>query len=144
MTRVLIAVKPGTVTVGGVRRIVRKGVTTAHDGHEIVQRYPHLWAPIRPDYAVDAGEELEDVDAAEDPVRGRLTVLLGLDADASTQEICDVLDEHLAAQLAGGSMPETVDATTLADRAPVLLPVDEDDAGDPATPPADRPSVAGA
>ncbi|MEU5950328.1 histone-like nucleoid-structuring protein Lsr2, partial [Micromonospora sp. NPDC047465] len=34
--------------------------------------------------------------------------------------------------------------TTLADRAPVLLPVDEDDAGDPATPPADRPSVAGA
>ncbi|MEU8264918.1 histone-like nucleoid-structuring protein Lsr2 [Micromonospora sp. NPDC048999] len=122
MQQTMIAAKTGTtVTPDGQRRIVRQGVTTAHAGHEIVERYPHLWAPIRPDYAVDDGEALEAaVNTEEDPVRGRVRALLQLDVDASTQEICDALDERLAA--ADG--PETVDVRTLADRAEVYVPVD--------------------
>jgi len=50
MSDILIAVKTGTVVVDGGRRIVRKGETTAHASHPIVEQYPHLWGPIRVDY----------------------------------------------------------------------------------------------
>jgi hypothetical protein len=34
----------------GQRRRVRKGITTAHSAHPIVQENPKLWAEIKPDY----------------------------------------------------------------------------------------------
>lgn len=50
MSDILIAVKTGTVIVDGGRRIVRKGETTAHASHPIVEHYPHLWGPIQVNY----------------------------------------------------------------------------------------------
>jgi hypothetical protein len=44
---------------GGPRVMVRKGVTTAHAGSEIVRTHPHLWEPIAVDHPVE-GAELTD------------------------------------------------------------------------------------
>lgn len=57
---IVIAALPGTVVIDGQRQMVRRGVTTAHVGHEIVERYPHLWRPIDVDYPVS--EEPQPVD----------------------------------------------------------------------------------
>jgi len=49
---IMVARLPGMVVIDGQRQMVRRGVTTAHAGHEIVERYPHLWKPIDVDYPV--------------------------------------------------------------------------------------------
>lgn len=59
MQQIMIAAKTGTVTLDGQRRMVRKGVTTAHAGHELVDRYPHLWQPIQVHYPVDEPDDDE-------------------------------------------------------------------------------------
>jgi hypothetical protein len=51
MPEIMIAVRPGTVYLGGSRRMVRKGRTTAHSDHPIVTQHPKLWAPLKVDYA---------------------------------------------------------------------------------------------
>lgn len=118
--RIMIAIKPGTVTIDGQRRMVRKGVTTAHDGHDLVRRYPHLWKPITPDYPVNGADAASDGAVAE--LLAGLRARLHLDDDASMTEILDALDEVL-----DGRGPDTVDATTLADRHPAPVPVDVGD-----------------
>jgi len=47
---VMIAKRTGLIRgLAGTRR-VRKGVTTADDGADIVRSHPHLWEPLRVDY----------------------------------------------------------------------------------------------
>lgn len=50
MPEILMAVGTGTIDTDGGRIVVKKGVTTAHAGHPLVRRFPHLWAPIKVDY----------------------------------------------------------------------------------------------
>jgi len=46
----MIAKRTGLIRgLAGTRR-VRKGVTTADDGADIVRTHPHLWEPLRVDY----------------------------------------------------------------------------------------------
>lgn len=61
MTAVMLARRTGTVLVDGHRRLVRKGRTTAHADHSIVDRYPHLWEPLSVDYATSDEPEQVDV-----------------------------------------------------------------------------------
>jgi hypothetical protein len=51
----MIAVKDGLIRQGGgsPRLKITKGRTTADSGHPLVKSHPHLWAPIRPDYAAE-------------------------------------------------------------------------------------------
>lgn len=47
---VMIAKRTGRVRIGGSPRLVRKGVTTADEGADIVRSHPHLWGPLEVDY----------------------------------------------------------------------------------------------
>jgi hypothetical protein len=60
---VLIAAKNAMVDIGGGRRKIRKGETTAHAASWIVRDKPHLWRPIELDFPADDPEP-----AAEPPV----------------------------------------------------------------------------
>lgn len=56
-TRIMRAVRTGMIRRdGGTRLIVKKGVSTAHEGAEIVKSHPHLWEPIEVDFPVEGGE----------------------------------------------------------------------------------------
>lgn len=61
--QVMIAVQSGMVRkgAGGGRAIVKKGVTTAHAGADIVTRYPAMWAPIAVDFPAEG--DVVDVSA---------------------------------------------------------------------------------
>lgn len=50
MPEIMIAARPGMVVIDGKRRMVRKGVTTAHATHPIVTGHPKLWRPLKVDY----------------------------------------------------------------------------------------------
>ncbi|MDG4768978.1 histone-like nucleoid-structuring protein Lsr2 [Solwaraspora sp. WMMD792] len=69
----MIAVRTGTVTIGGSRRMVRRGQHTAHQAHPIVAEHPKLWGPLTVDYPAAGGDPAAEVDRVRAYAR---TVLL--------------------------------------------------------------------
>ncbi|MGH2688349.1 MAG: hypothetical protein ACRDKW_06035, partial [Actinomycetota bacterium] len=50
MPDVMIARTGGVVRVGGIRRRVYRGRTTAHVDAQVVADHPDLWTPLEVDY----------------------------------------------------------------------------------------------
>jgi hypothetical protein len=74
---ILIAKRTGRVRIGGTPRMIRKGITTAHAEADIVRSHPHLWGPLKVDYAGPDTEVLEG--EAPDVALARLETFLVLE-----------------------------------------------------------------
>lgn len=73
MREIMIARRPGTVVINGQRRMVRKGVTTAHADHPIVRDHPRLWEPLKVTHSSgDPVDAEETADAAARRFAGEL------------------------------------------------------------------------
>lgn len=147
MQKIMIAVKPGTVYMDGARRMVRKGRSTAHSTHPIVERYPHLWEPIQVDYPDDDSADAaytEAVTAAGVPFVEALRLLAQGLADrghdievaagdepsvpvAVVEYALGVIDRAASsAEEASDQEEESLEVTTLADAEPVPLLVESE------------------
>lgn len=155
---IVIAAQTGTVVLDGGRRIVRKGVTTAHAGHELVTRYPHLWRPIQPDYPVGpadaayadavAGAGLPFAEALRALAQGLAERGYDIEVDGDAPITPTAVVEyalHVIDQWGGGSpepeQDDQVEITTLADADPVYMPVEPDVAAPAAGGQVDRAAV---
>jgi len=83
---VMIAKRTGLIRgLAGTRR-VRKGVTTADDGADIVRTHPHLWEPLRVDYPAAFMLWPDPPGAAGEPV-DREVVVPRADYDSACEQI---------------------------------------------------------
>lgn len=66
---IMIARRTGTIYIEGRRRMIRKGMTTAHRESPVVTGHPKLWEPLRIDYpALTKAAELDSAAADTAPV----------------------------------------------------------------------------
>jgi hypothetical protein len=65
MPRILVAKTTAMIEHEGRRMVIKQGITTAHEGHDVVNEHPELWEPQTVTFETEKSEPVKESKAVE-------------------------------------------------------------------------------